>query len=99
METLSDPMPQWGRVEAVFLLAARWNRYHLQMHASPVSEVLPGVFRIADTCNVYVVRAPGERTAFTVDFGSGRVLDHLGEMGIDRITDVLMPHPHPDQGQ
>jgi len=69
------------------------------MNASPVTEVLPGVFRIADTCNVYVVRAPGERTAFAVDFGSGRVLDHLGEMGIDRITDVLMTHHHRDQGQ
>jgi len=69
------------------------------MNASPVTEFLPGVFRIADTCNVYVVRAPGERTAFAVDFGSGRVLDHLGEMGIDRITDVLMTHHHRDQGQ
>src|SRR4051794_30500393 len=77
------------------------------MPVSPVTEILPGVFRIADTCNVYVVCAPsaterpadGERTAFAVDFGSGRVLDHLGEMGIDRITDVLMTHHHRDQAQ
>jgi glyoxylase-like metal-dependent hydrolase (beta-lactamase superfamily II) len=69
------------------------------MSASPVTELVPGVFRIADTCNVYVVRAPDTAEAFAVDFGSGRVLDHLAEMGIDRITDVLMTHHHRDQGQ
>lgn len=75
------------------------------MAESPVSEVAPGIFRIADTCQVYVVRDESplpegaERTAFAVDFGSGRVLEHLAEMGVDRITDVLMTHHHRDQGQ
>lgn len=74
------------------------------MTPSPVSEVAPGVFRVADTCHVYVVRAEtpdanGQRTAFAIDFGSGLALDHLPEMGIDRITDVLMTHHHRDQGQ
>jgi glyoxylase-like metal-dependent hydrolase (beta-lactamase superfamily II) len=77
------------------------------MIESPVSEIAPGVFRIADTCHVYVVRAeagPGGtaadgRTAFAIDFGSGLALDHLPEMGVDRITDVLMTHHHRDQGQ
>src|SRR5690349_10035232 len=67
-----------------------------------VSEIAPGVFRVEDTCHVYVVRdesAEGERTAFAVDFGSGRVLDLLPEMGVDRLTDVLMTHHHRDQGQ
>ena len=74
---------------------------------SIVSALAPGIFRVEDTCNVYVVLrepAPGdppdaERTAFAIDFGSGRVLDHLAEMGVDRITDVLMTHHHRDQGQ
>jgi glyoxylase-like metal-dependent hydrolase (beta-lactamase superfamily II) len=69
---------------------------------SSVAEIAPGVFRIEDTCNVYVVRdesAEGERTAFAIDFGSGRALDLLPEMGVDRITDVLMTHHHRDQGQ
>ena len=76
------------------------------MTATPVSEIMPGIFRVADTCNVYVIRAAdgtadgtAERTAVAVDFGSGIVLDHLAEMGIDRITDVLMTHHHRDQGQ
>ncbi|NUT10274.1 MAG: MBL fold metallo-hydrolase [Nonomuraea sp.] len=68
-----------------------------------VTEVVPGVFLIEDTCQVYVVAAPagpgGERTGIAVDFGSGRVLDLLPELGLDRITDVLMTHHHRDQAQ
>ncbi|GAA3773875.1 hypothetical protein GCM10022225_71880 [Plantactinospora mayteni] len=72
-----------------------------------MSELAPGIFRITDTCNVYVVCAPTRpaeddpavRTALAIDFGSGIVLDHLAEMGVDRITDVLMTHHHRDQGQ
>ena len=68
---------------------------------SPVVEVAPRVYRIADTCNVYLVASedPDDRTAIAIDFGSGRVLDQLAELGIDRITDVLMTHHHRDQGQ
>lgn len=70
---------------------------------SQLSEVAPGVFRFRDTCNVYVVRAEtpvdGQWTGIAIDFGSGAVLDHLSEMGVDRLTDVLMTHHHRDQGQ
>ena len=62
-------------------------------------QVAPGVWLIPDTCNVYLIQAEGDRTAVTIDFGSGGVLDHLAALGIDRITDVLMTHHHRDQGQ
>jgi glyoxylase-like metal-dependent hydrolase (beta-lactamase superfamily II) len=61
------------------------------------TEVVPDVFALRDTCNVYVVRSGREATA--VDFGSGAVLDRLGELGIDRITDVVLTHHHRDQLQ
>lgn len=73
-----------------------------------VDEIARGVFRIRDTCNVYLIvpderqdgeRQDGERTAVTIDFGSGAVLDLLGDLGVGRITDVLMTHHHRDQGQ
>src|SRR3954451_23379893 len=60
-----------------------------------VSEVAPDVFRLRDTCNVYVLRSGREATV--VDWGSGAVLDHLAELGIDRIADVLLTHHHRDQ--
>ncbi len=64
-----------------------------------LEEVARGVFRIRDTCNVYVVVAEGARTGVAIDFGSGLALDLLHDMGIDRITDVVMTHHHRDQGQ
>jgi len=48
-----------------------------------------------DTCNVYVLRTG--RDAVLVDFGDGNVLDHLGDFGVDRVTDVLLTHHHRDQ--
>ncbi|MET0934179.1 MAG: MBL fold metallo-hydrolase [Mycetocola sp.] len=64
-------------------------------------EVFPGVFRIRDTCNVYLIVSDngGERTAVSIDFGSGLALECLPALGIARITDVLMTHHHRDQGQ
>jgi glyoxylase-like metal-dependent hydrolase (beta-lactamase superfamily II) len=73
------------------------------MSAAP-REVARGVWLVPDTCNVYLVVADepaddGARTAIAVDFGAGAVLDHLAELGVDRITDVVMTHHHRDQGQ
>ncbi|KAA9149180.1 MBL fold metallo-hydrolase [Microbacterium lushaniae] len=68
-----------------------------------VTPIARGVWRIGDTCNVYLLADPdapeGERDGIAIDFGSGRVLDHLEDLGIRRITDVLMTHHHRDQGQ
>ncbi|CAN5821779.1 hypothetical protein BH24ACT5_BH24ACT5_05580 [soil metagenome] len=47
---------------------------------------------------MYVIRS-SDGGAITIDFGSGRVLDHLVEIGVERITDVLMTHHHRDQAQ
>ena len=67
------------------------------------SQIAPGVWVIPDTCNVYVIVDPEapehERDAVAIDFGSGRALDHLAELDIRRITDVLMTHHHRDQAQ
>lgn len=64
-------------------------------------EVFPGVFRIRDTCHVYLIvtETGGERTAVAIDFGSGLALGYLPALGIARITDVLMTHHHRDQAQ
>lgn len=62
-----------------------------------LDEVAPGVALVRDTCNVYVL--PQGDSGIAVDFGSGAVLDRLGELGIERITDVLLTHHHRDQVQ
>lgn len=65
--------------------------------AGRVIEVASGVFRFRDACNVYVLRSGSE--AVLVDFGAGDVLDHLAELGVERVTDVLLTHHHRDQAQ
>jgi glyoxylase-like metal-dependent hydrolase (beta-lactamase superfamily II) len=59
------------------------------------AEVAPRVTCVRDTCNVYVLRAGAE--AILIDFGDGDVLDRLGELGVERVTDVLVTHHHRDQ--
>ena len=65
------------------------------------TSIAPGVSCFRDTCNVYVLAAAdggaGGREAVLVDFGDGDVLDHLDELGVDRVTDVLLTHHHRDQ--
>ena len=62
-----------------------------------VTEIAPGAALVRDTCNVYVLRSGSEATL--VDFGSGAVLDRLPELGVERVTDVLLTHHHRDQLQ
>jgi glyoxylase-like metal-dependent hydrolase (beta-lactamase superfamily II) len=57
-------------------------------------QVEPNVTLFPDTVNVWLVRR--DRDAILVDFGSGDVLDHLAELGVDRVTDVLITHHHRD---
>ena len=59
--------------------------------------VAPNVVRFADTVNVYLLRSAGQ--AILIDFGSGDVLDHLGEFDVTRVTDVLLTHYHRDVTQ
>jgi glyoxylase-like metal-dependent hydrolase (beta-lactamase superfamily II) len=60
-------------------------------------QVAPDVFRYADSANSYLIRSG--REGILVDIGTGDVLDHLGEFGVDRVTDVLMTHHHRDGAQ
>lgn len=62
-----------------------------------IEALLPDLFRISDTCHVYVLRS--DRSAIAVDFGSGEVLHRLADIGVDRLTDVLVTHHHRDQVQ
>ena len=63
--------------------------------ADTTTSIAPGVSLFRDTCNVFVLADGGE--AILVDFGDGDVLDHLAELGVERVTDVLLTHHHRDQ--
>jgi glyoxylase-like metal-dependent hydrolase (beta-lactamase superfamily II) len=65
--------------------------------ASQLRKVSENLYLLEDTCNVYVVR-DGTR-AILIDFGSGRVLDHLQGLGITQVDWILHTHHHRDQCQ
>jgi glyoxylase-like metal-dependent hydrolase (beta-lactamase superfamily II) len=55
------------------------------------------LWRIADSCNVYVIA--GSDGALCVDFGTGLALHNSPLADGAPLTDVLMTHHHRDQGQ
>lgn len=60
-------------------------------------ELLPGLWRFEDTCNVYVLRIGEE--AIAIDFGSGAWMDRLPALGIRNLSQVFLTHHHADQCQ
>ncbi len=63
----------------------------------PLRSIAQDVFVWTDTCNVYVFK-DGD-TALLIDLGDGSVLDHLHEIGVQRVEWVLFTHHHREQCQ
>jgi len=59
--------------------------------------VSENVILFKDVCNVYAIKQ-GE-SALLVDFGAGKIINHLSELGISSIDWVLHTHNHRDQCQ
>ena len=70
---------------------------HAVSTTSRVHSVSPDVAVFRDACNVYVLRSGTD--AVLVDAGSGDVLDALPELGVERVTDVVVTHHHRDGAQ
>jgi glyoxylase-like metal-dependent hydrolase (beta-lactamase superfamily II) len=61
------------------------------------SKITDNLFLFEDTCNVYVIRDGSD--CVLIDFGSGKILDHLRDMGIQKVDWILHTHHHRDQCQ
>ncbi len=73
-----------------------YGRSGFQPAAKP-RKLTENLYLFEDTCNVYVVRDGS--SAVLIDFGSGKILDHLKDLGVTRIDWVLHTHHHRDQCQ
>ncbi|HWR15006.1 MAG TPA: MBL fold metallo-hydrolase [Terriglobales bacterium] len=62
-----------------------------------LARISENLFFLADTCNVYLIRN-GDH-GILIDFGSGKILDHLAEVGVSKIDYILHTHHHRDQAQ
>jgi glyoxylase-like metal-dependent hydrolase (beta-lactamase superfamily II) len=70
------------------------------VHFTPqagLTQISPNLYVLRDTCNVYVLK-DGNR-ALLIDFGSGHVLNLLGQIGVSRVEAILHTHHHRDQCQ
>jgi glyoxylase-like metal-dependent hydrolase (beta-lactamase superfamily II) len=61
------------------------------------TQVTKDIYLFPDICNVYVNKS-GE-LGLLIDLGTGEVLDHLKEIGINKIEWVLFTHHHREQTQ
>ncbi|MCC6580741.1 MAG: MBL fold metallo-hydrolase [Phycisphaeraceae bacterium] len=60
-----------------------------------MKQILPGLFTLADGCQVYAfVRGDA---ALVIDFGSGRIVPALRNIGVRKVDAVLITHPHREQ--
>ncbi|MFX1453236.1 MAG: MBL fold metallo-hydrolase [Promethearchaeota archaeon] len=59
------------------------------------TEIFEDVYKFADFVNVYIIK--NGKSAILIDFGSGEVLNHLLEIGIDNVEYILHTHYHRDQ--
>src|SRR5437879_3613747 len=64
---------------------------------SGLTALSPNVYVLRDACNVYVLK-DGNR-AVLIDFGSGHVLNLLGQIGVTKVDAILHTHHHRDQCQ
>ena len=62
-----------------------------------MKKISTNLFLYEDTCNVYVIKTG--KKAVLIDFGDGNVLQHLGSIGVDNVSDILITHHHRDQVQ
>jgi glyoxylase-like metal-dependent hydrolase (beta-lactamase superfamily II) len=76
--------------------AKPFRRSGFQPKGAP-RRISDNLFLFEDTCNVFVVR-DGLR-AVLIDFGSGKILDHLPGLGITQVDWILHTHHHRDQCQ
>jgi glyoxylase-like metal-dependent hydrolase (beta-lactamase superfamily II) len=60
-------------------------------------QILPGIWRFQESCNVYVVQHQGR--ALAIDFGLGEWLAALPDLGIRHLEHVFLTHHHADQCQ
>ncbi|MFN7918594.1 MAG: MBL fold metallo-hydrolase [Bryobacteraceae bacterium] len=73
-----------------------YRRSSFQPKGAP-RKISDNLYVFEDTCNVFLIR-DGSR-AVLIDFGSGKILDHLPALGITQVDWILHTHHHRDQCQ
>jgi glyoxylase-like metal-dependent hydrolase (beta-lactamase superfamily II) len=59
------------------------------------TQIFENIFLFKDSINVYVIKEGNK--AILIDFGSGKILNHLSEIGVSRVDYIFHTHYHRDQ--
>ena len=60
-------------------------------------KISDNLYLYKDCCNVYLIKDNND--GILIDFGSGKILNNLSRVGVNRISSVLITHHHRDQIQ
>ncbi len=60
-----------------------------------LKRIFENIYLFKDVVNVYAIK--DDDKAILIDFGSGRILDHLSEIGIEKVDYIFHTHYHRDQ--
>jgi len=60
--------------------------------SQPLPQTFPGIYQLADTCQVYVLKH--EADALLVNLATGKVYDLLPSIGVERVTKILLNNHH-----
>jgi glyoxylase-like metal-dependent hydrolase (beta-lactamase superfamily II) len=60
-----------------------------------LTQIFENIFLFKDYINVYAIKEGNK--AILIDFGSGKILDHLSEIDVDKVDYILHTHYHRDQ--
>lgn len=60
-----------------------------------LTQISTRLYHFSDTCNVYLLK--DGNAGLLIDCGSGDILEHMAEAGVERIEWVLHTHHHRDQ--
>lgn len=80
-----------------FLPGLRAQNYHHAELVGKFEQLDTHIFLWRDVSNVYVIK--DEERAILIDLGNGSVLDHLKDIGVERLEWVLFTHHHREQSQ
>ncbi|SHN10092.1 Glyoxylase, beta-lactamase superfamily II [Cyclobacterium lianum] len=80
-----------------FLTGLKAQNYHNEQFVGKFEQLDTHIYLWRDVSNVYVIK--DNNRALLIDLGNGSVLDHLSDIGIEKVDWVLFTHHHREQSQ
>jgi len=81
----------------VFIFFISFSNSEFSEKNNLLIKISDNLYSFKDCCNVYLIK-DGD-SGILIDFSSGRILNHISEVGVKKIKSVFITHHHRDQIQ